>query len=49
MTGDVHVPKIGRGTPDQRRVRNRCAAEAAAGAAFLDRHVSNRPRTAAGN
>jgi hypothetical protein len=48
-TGDVHVPKIGRGTPDQRTVRNRCAAEAAAGAAFLDRHVSNRPRTAAGN
>jgi hypothetical protein len=48
-TVDVHVPKTGRGTLGQRTVRNRCAAEAAAGAALLDRHVSIRSRTTAGD
>jgi hypothetical protein len=48
-TVDVHVPKTGRGTLDQRIARTRCAAEAAAGAVLLDRHVSSRPRTTAGD
>ena len=48
-TVSVHVPKIGRGIRDQRTERSHFAGEAAAGAVLLDRHVSNRPRTAAGH
>ena len=48
-TVSAHVPKIGRGIRDQRIERNHCAGEAAAEAVLLDRHVSNRPRTAAGH
>lgn len=48
-THDVHVPKIGQGTRDQRQESSRCAAEAVVVAAFLDRHVSNGPRTPAGD
>jgi hypothetical protein len=44
-TYDVHVPKIGQGTRNLRPKSTRCAAEVAAGASFLDRHVSNGPRT----
>ena len=44
-TYDVHVLRTGQGTRNQRPESNRCAAEVAAGAAFLDRHVSNGPRT----
>jgi len=48
-TVDVHVPETGRDTPGQRTVRTHCVAEAAAEAALLDRHVSNWPRTTAGD
>ena len=48
-TYDVHVPKIGQGTRNLRPRSSRCAAEVAAGASFLDRHVSNGPRTPAGD
>lgn len=46
---DVDGPRIGRGIRDQRKASNRCAAGAAAGAAFLDSSVSKRPQTAAGH
>lgn len=40
MSADADGPGIGQDIPDQKTANNRCVAEAAAEAAFLDRRVS---------